>query len=55
MTKPSELDIVLVTLGSYVNANVTSYTITMVPTVPVWEQNLILVTFPAQIEIPKQN
>lgn len=52
MTTPSELDIVLVTLDSYVNSNITSYTVTMVPTVPVWEQNLILVTFPPQIEIP---
>ena len=46
MTTPSELDIVLVSLGSYVNSKVTSYTITMVPTVPVWQENLLLVTFP---------
>lgn len=46
------MDIVLVSLSSYVNAKMTNYTITMVPTVPVWEQNLLLITFPAQIKLP---
>ena len=52
MTKPSSLEIVLVSLGSYTNAKVTDYTITMVPTVPVWEQNVIMITFPDQITLP---
>lgn len=52
MTFSSTLDIVLVSLNSYVNARLTDYTITMVPTVPVWEQNLLLITFPAQIKLP---
>ena len=47
MTRPAILDIALVTLGDYTNARVTDYTITMVPTVPVWETNLILITFPS--------
>ena len=55
MTEPSTLDIVLVTLGSYTNAKLTDYTVTMVPTVPVWEQNLILISFPAQIKLPESS
>ena len=52
MTYSSTLDIVLVSLSNYVNARLTEYTITMVPTVPVWEQNLLMITFPAQIKLP---
>ena len=52
MTLPSLLDIVLVELGDYTNAAETDYTVTLVPTVPVWQSNLILVTFPEQIELP---
>jgi len=43
---------VLVSLGSYTNAKLTDYTITMVPTVPIWEEGLIFVTFPEQIRLP---
>ena len=46
MAKPSQLNIVLVSLGSYTNAKLTDYTITLVPTVPIWEEGLIFVTFP---------
>lgn len=52
MTYSSTLDIVLVSLSNYINARLTDYAITMVPTVPVWDQNLILITFPAQIKLP---
>ena len=52
MEQPSKLNIVLVSLGDYTNAAVTDYTVTMVPTVPVWESNLILITFPSQIALP---
>ena len=52
MIEPSTLDIVLVSLGDYTNAKQTSYTLTMVPTVPVWETNLMLITFPDQIALP---
>lgn len=52
MDQPSKLNIVLVQLENYTNAAVTDYTITMVPTVPVWEQSVILITFPSQIELP---
>lgn len=54
MTDPSALDIVLVSLDNYVNAyNKTSYTFTIVPTVPIWEESLIFVTFPEQIKLPE--
>mgnify|MGYP000934258123 CR=1 FL=1 len=53
MTEPSKLDIVLVSLGSYTNARLTDYTLTMVPTIPVWETNLVFITFPAQIKLPE--
>ena len=52
MDQPSDLEIVLVTLGSYTNAEKNPYTVTMVPTVPVWELNLVLITFPDQITLP---
>ena len=52
MLEPSTLDIVLVSLGDYTNAKRTDYTLTMVPTVPVWENNLILITMPDQIALP---
>ena len=52
MLKPSKLNIVLVSLDDYTNAAVTDYKVTMVPTVPVWESNLILITFPSQIALP---
>ena len=52
MTKPSELNIVLVALGDYTNAKETDYTLTMVPTVPIWEDSRIYVTFPPQIRLP---
>jgi len=52
MTAPSDLNIVLVSLGSYTNAKLTDYTLTMVPTVPIWKDGLIFVTFPEQIRLP---
>ena len=55
MTQSSILDIVLVTLGSYTNAKLTDYTVTMVPTVPVWDINLVFITFPAQIKLPSSS
>ena len=55
MIESATLDIVLVELDDYTNSAVTDYTITMVPTVPVWPQNVILITFPAQIELPTES
>ena len=37
MLMPSKLNIALVSLSDYTNAAVTDYTVTLVPTVPVWE------------------
>lgn len=55
VTEPSKLEIVLVSLTSYTNAKITDYTLTLVPTVPVWENNLILITYPAQIKLPENS
>lgn len=52
MTAPSELNIVLVSLGTYTNAKLTDYTLTMVPTVPIWKDGLIFITFPSQMRLP---
>lgn len=44
---------VLVSLGSYVNAATTSYTFTITASVPVTEDNYVIIKFPTQITLPK--
>lgn len=42
-----------ITLGSYVNAAVTSYTFTITPSVPVTEDHYVIIKFPSEITLPK--
>ena len=53
MLEAAELDTVQVSLGSYQNARSTTYTLTLVPSVPVQQENLIMVSFPEQIALPE--
>ena len=52
MIDAAELATVQVSLGSYENAKETTYTLTLVPSVPVKQDNLIMVSFPEQIGLP---
>ena len=52
MIEAAELNTVQVSLASYENAKRTTYTLTLVPSVPIKQSNLIMITFPEQIELP---
>ena len=41
-----------VVLGSYVNAAITSYTFTITASVPITENNYVIIKFPSQITLP---
>ena len=53
MIEAAELDSVQVSLASYENARLTAYTMTLVPSVPIKETNLIMISFPEQIGLPE--
>lgn len=43
---------VSITMGSYINAATTSYTFTITASVPITEDNLIIIKFPTEIGLP---
>ena len=46
MIEAAELNTVQVSLASYENAKRTTYTLTLVPSVPIKQSNLIMISFP---------
>ena len=47
------MDAVQVSVSNYTNAKLVDYTITLVPSVPIKQTNLILITFPPQMMLPE--
>jgi hypothetical protein len=52
MITPAELSQVRLSLSSYTNSMAVSYSFTMVPSVPVSKKNMIMITFPPEINLP---
>jgi hypothetical protein len=46
MLEAAQLENVQVSVSNYTNAKLVDYTITLVPSVPIKQTNLILITFP---------
>ena len=49
----AKLKSAVVTLGNYTNSEVTEYTFTLVPTVPIKSEYKILLSFPEQVTLPE--
>lgn len=52
MNQSAYMESVIITLGSYVNANTTSYEFQITPTVPVTSDDYVVIQFPPEIVIP---
>ena len=52
MITPAELSQVRLSLSSYTNSMPVSYSFIMVPSVPVSQKNMIMVTFPPETRLP---
>jgi hypothetical protein len=52
MTLTAYMKNVIVTMGSYVNAAVTSYTFTITASVPITESYYLIIKFPSEIYLP---
>lgn len=53
MIENAELDSANLSIGSYVNYQKTTYTFTLVPTVPYTSSSILFITFPPQIALPE--
>jgi hypothetical protein len=52
MTDTSYMQSVSIALGSYINAEATTYTFSITPTVPVVSTDIVLIYFPAEVTVP---